>query len=203
LRGQKWQSVEHYYQAQKFRGTELEQTIQNIPTPEEAKKHAELNTITCPSWDVVKTDIMFEGQMAMFEQNLEAREKLLKSNISMLTGEFASVLPTVKAILQRENEEKETIVISPDGTEANVPVNQIKKAKNNKKRNERRNVWKDNAGGSLLELDETSNTVSLVGDSSVSFSYNALPSNAKFVVKNYQYEKRRNNRDRVDQSKKI
>jgi len=53
----------------------------------------------------------------------------------------------------------------------------------------RRNIWKDETGGSLLELEDT-NTVAVVGINEVSFPFQALPTKAKFVVKRYQYEKK-------------
>jgi len=55
----------------------------------------------------------------------------------------------------------------------------------------RRNVWKDETGRSLFEMDETTpGQVALVGVEGISIPISALPTKAKFVVKQNQYSRR-------------
>jgi len=55
----------------------------------------------------------------------------------------------------------------------------------------RRGVWKDEAGRSLFEMDETTpGQVLLVGGEGISIPVSALPSNAKIVVKRNQFSRR-------------
>jgi N-glycosidase YbiA len=81
LGGKKWATVEHYYQAHKFEGTEFEYLmaeIQAAPTPALAAKigrdpahqpHA--------NWDLHKCEIMYRAVLQKFSSHLDIQQVLL------------------------------------------------------------------------------------------------------------------------------
>lgn len=81
-----WPSVEHYYQAKKFNGTEWEEICRRLPTAQEAysfSRRPEL--IIDPSWDTKKEDVMRKAVWAKFSQNPELCEKLIATGIVEIT----------------------------------------------------------------------------------------------------------------------
>lgn len=83
LGGVCWQTVEHYYQAQKFVGTEWESIIQVIdkaPTPAEAAALGrDRSRQLRPDWEQVKPDIMWQGVFTKFISHADIQEILLNT----------------------------------------------------------------------------------------------------------------------------
>lgn len=78
IRGRIWPTTEHFYQAQKFAGTEREEQIRCSGTPTLAKLLAqEWKALRRPGWVEVKEEIMLEGLRAKFGQHPDLRERLL------------------------------------------------------------------------------------------------------------------------------
>jgi ribA/ribD-fused uncharacterized protein len=78
MKGLAWPTVEHYYQAQKFAGTEHEELIRQAPSAWTAKLMAHDGTRPVrPDWDSVKYPIMREAVLAKFEAHPDLREALL------------------------------------------------------------------------------------------------------------------------------
>jgi len=70
MQGENWQTVEHYYQAQKFIGTKDEEVspiIQAAPTPEEAAALGRDRTRQVRAdWEQVKTEVMRQAVLKKF-----------------------------------------------------------------------------------------------------------------------------------------
>ena len=80
-----WRTVEHYYQAQKFAGTPLEERIRRCKTPDEAKGLAHSRKkLWRADWDEVKRSVMREAVMAKFISSGFLREELLATGSSVL-----------------------------------------------------------------------------------------------------------------------
>jgi N-glycosidase YbiA len=78
LDGVYWPTVEHYFQAQKFPGTEQARLIQRATTPGQAKELGRSRTVPIRSdWEEVKDDVMRRAVLRKFEKHSEAREVLL------------------------------------------------------------------------------------------------------------------------------
>ena len=78
LGGKPWQTVEHYFQAQKFPGTPQEEAIRLAPDPMTAKNRGQSRTSPLRAdWEAVKDDVMREAVRAKFEQNPEICAVLL------------------------------------------------------------------------------------------------------------------------------
>lgn len=78
LKGLSWRTSEHYFQAQKFAGTEHEDQIRYATKPMKAanmgrERHRPLRN----DWEAVKNDIMREAVMAKFTQNKKLKSLLL------------------------------------------------------------------------------------------------------------------------------
>ena len=75
-----WPTVEHYFQAQKFAGTEQEENIRLARTPKEAKNlgHSRTHKLR-PDWEEVKVDIMRRAVAAKFLAHPEIHEKLIST----------------------------------------------------------------------------------------------------------------------------
>jgi ribA/ribD-fused uncharacterized protein len=73
-----WPTVEHYFQAQKFAGTEQARLIQQAPTPRQAKDLGHDRTIPLRSdWEDVKDEVMRQAVRSKFEKHGDARGVLL------------------------------------------------------------------------------------------------------------------------------
>ena len=78
--GRYWPTVEHYFQAQKFAGTEYEERIRISRTPKEAKNLGQTRERTLRSdWDQVKVEVMRAALLAKFTTHDELRKALLET----------------------------------------------------------------------------------------------------------------------------
>lgn len=85
LKVKSWKSVEHYFQAQKFAGTEYEVKIQKSSTPHQAAELGRSRKVKIRNdWEKVKDNVMFEALSAKFSQNNFLREKLISTGTSIL-----------------------------------------------------------------------------------------------------------------------
>lgn len=88
IEGTEWPTVEHYYQSQKFVGSEDEIIIPLIhaaSTPEEAAALGRCSTRKLRSdWDIVKTDVMRAGVLKKFLTHTDIREVLLVTGDEIL-----------------------------------------------------------------------------------------------------------------------
>jgi len=194
LRGKIWPSLVHYVEAQKFHDTIVEEKIRLAATPEEALLIAIENEATVrPHWEKIHEEIMLEGILSKFDQHSELREFLISNEI--FVGECANTLIKAQSMFRRL-EPNECIVFDlyEDDAVKKKYISAHATSEKREKAKARKNVWKDNSGASLVEVD-SSNTVSLVGYPLLSFPINALSNNGKSVVKKYQYEKRFLNND--------
>lgn len=78
LKGKTWRTVEHYFQAQKFAGTEHEEELRTTASPMVvARMGRSRKRPLRADWEQVKDDIMREAVLAKFEQHAELRDMLL------------------------------------------------------------------------------------------------------------------------------
>ena len=81
LAGRKWATVEHYYQAHKFLGTDFEELMGQIhaaPTPELAAKIGRNpKHQSHPSWDLCKCEVMYGAVLQKFRTHLDIQQILL------------------------------------------------------------------------------------------------------------------------------
>lgn len=93
LKGKTWPTVEHYFQAQKFAGTEHEDELRETPNPMAvARKGRSRKRPLRPDWEEVKDRIMREAVTAKFEQHADLRELLLSTEeepiVEKTTGDY-------------------------------------------------------------------------------------------------------------------
>tara|TARA_R110002124_G_scaffold111976_2_gene265945 strand:+ start:5704 stop:6162 length:459 start_codon:yes stop_codon:yes gene_type:complete len=80
LKGKTWRTVEHYFQAQKFAGTEHEEELRETPSPMVvSRKGRSRKRPLRNDWEKVKDQIMREAVYAKFEQHAELEEMLLNT----------------------------------------------------------------------------------------------------------------------------
>ena len=73
-----WPTVEHYFQAQKFCGTDHEERIRTCRSPKEAKNLGQTRKHPLRSdWEEVKVDVMRIALIAKFSTHSDLRESLL------------------------------------------------------------------------------------------------------------------------------
>lgn len=78
LDGHYWPTVEHYFQAQKFPGTEHALLILRAATPRQAKDLGRARTVPLrDDWEQVKDDVMRRAVLRKFETHEAARAVLL------------------------------------------------------------------------------------------------------------------------------
>src|SRR5437588_13072948 len=74
LKGRVWPTSEHYFQAQKFAGTEHEEAIRQAKSPRVAARMGRSRERPSRAdWETVKDDIMREALQAKFERNPSLR----------------------------------------------------------------------------------------------------------------------------------
>jgi len=80
LRGRVWPTSEHYFQAQKFAGTEHEEAVRSAKSPMIAARMGRSRERPLRSdWETVKDDIMREALRAKFAQHASLRSLLLST----------------------------------------------------------------------------------------------------------------------------
>ncbi|XZE36353.1 NADAR family protein [Pirellulaceae bacterium SH501] len=85
LDGKIWPSSEHYFQAQKFVGTEHEEAIRSEESPMKAAKMGrERNRPLRSDWEAVKNDIMRRAIHAKFTQHEQLRHLLINTGDAVL-----------------------------------------------------------------------------------------------------------------------
>lgn len=78
LDGKSWPTTEHYFQAQKFVGTEHEDAIRRASSPKSAAQMGrDRKRPLRADWEEVKDDVMRRAVQAKFEQHEEIRQILL------------------------------------------------------------------------------------------------------------------------------
>lgn len=78
LKDRLWPTVEHYFQAQKFAGTEHEEIIRAATSPMIAARMGRSRSRPLrPDWEIVNDDIMREALHAKFTQHENLRELLV------------------------------------------------------------------------------------------------------------------------------
>lgn len=80
LKEKSWPTTEHYYQAQKFAGTEYEEVVRNCETPTLAAKMGRDTSLPLRSdWETVKESVMKDALVAKLEQHPSIKELLLST----------------------------------------------------------------------------------------------------------------------------
>ena len=78
MSGRSWPTVEHYFQAQKFAGTEHEEVIRRAPSPMIAARMGRSRRRPLRSdWELVKVDVMLAALRAKYTQHADLRALLL------------------------------------------------------------------------------------------------------------------------------
>ncbi|MGH1339758.1 MAG: NADAR family protein [Aureispira sp.] len=85
LKGKKWPTVEHYFQAQKFAGTPHEQTIRKAKAPMKAAALGRSRKFKIrKNWDKMRDSIMYEALHAKFTQHQALKDLLLSTQAALL-----------------------------------------------------------------------------------------------------------------------
>ena len=85
LKGKVWPTTEHYFQAQKFAGTEHEEAIRLAASPMIAARMGRSRQRPLrEDWEAVKDGVMRDAVLAKFTQHPELREALLATGAALL-----------------------------------------------------------------------------------------------------------------------
>jgi ribA/ribD-fused uncharacterized protein len=85
LKGKVWKTSEHYFQAQKFAGTEHEEELRLASSPMGvARMGRSRQRPLRKDWEIVKDDIMREALKAKFTQNADLKKILLETGDAVL-----------------------------------------------------------------------------------------------------------------------
>ncbi|MBQ3782106.1 MAG: NADAR family protein [Lachnospiraceae bacterium] len=80
LDGKKWMTSEHYFQAQKFYGTEYEEIIRLLDNPMKAAEMGRNRDLPLrEDWEQIKDNIMRKAVCAKFTQNLDIKDILIST----------------------------------------------------------------------------------------------------------------------------
>lgn len=91
LKGKRWPTSEHYFQAQKFAGTEHEGAVLRARSPGEAARIGrDRKRPLRRDWESIKDDIMREAVRAKFRQHDDLRELLLGTEDAILVEHTAN-----------------------------------------------------------------------------------------------------------------
>lgn len=89
--GKVWPTSEHYFQAMKFPGTEIEELIRHAPSAMIAANMGRSRSYPLRlDWEEVKDDIMYEVVLAKFTQHKALREVLLGTGDATLVEHTAN-----------------------------------------------------------------------------------------------------------------
>src|SRR4051794_3764298 len=90
LHGKRWATSEHYFQAQKFKGTQHEEAVRRCKTPREAANMGRSRKLPLRrDWEAVKDQVMLEAVRAKFTQHDDLREILLTTGDALLVEHTA------------------------------------------------------------------------------------------------------------------
>ncbi|WIG59866.1 MAG: uncharacterized protein OJF49_002614 [Ktedonobacterales bacterium] len=85
LKEKVWPTSEHYFQAQKFAGTEHEEAIRLAKSPLVAARMGRSRQRPLRAdWDAVKDEVMLEALRAKFTQHADLRETLLATGDALI-----------------------------------------------------------------------------------------------------------------------
>ncbi len=85
LKGKTWPTSEHYFQAQKFQGTDYEAKIRKVPSPMKAAELGRSRKFPIrKNWDSMRDQVMYEALKAKFTQHEELRPLLLETEDKIL-----------------------------------------------------------------------------------------------------------------------
>lgn len=85
LKGKQWPTVEHYFQAQKFAGTEHEHAIRKLSSPMIAARQGRSRKLPLrQDWESEKDNVMREALRAKFTQHVELQKLLLETGDAVL-----------------------------------------------------------------------------------------------------------------------
>lgn len=91
LDGKWWMTSEHYFQAQKFRGTEYEENIRLLDNPMKAAEMGRNRDLPLrEDWEQVKDDIMRKAVYAKFSQNNELKNTLIETGSEYIVEKTSS-----------------------------------------------------------------------------------------------------------------
>jgi N-glycosidase YbiA len=91
LNGKVWPTSEHYFQAQKFAGTEHEEAIRAAPSPSLAARLGRSRAWSLRAdWEAVKEDVMREALRAKFAQHPKLQALLLGTGDVVLVEHTAN-----------------------------------------------------------------------------------------------------------------
>ena len=91
LKGRIWPTSEHYFQAQKFAGTEHEEVVRSAKSAMVAARMGRSRERPLrPDWEAVKDEIMREALRAKFTQHAELRSLLLATGKALLVEHTAN-----------------------------------------------------------------------------------------------------------------
>ena len=91
LKDKIWKTSEHYFQAQKFAGTEFEEKVRLAPTAKESANLGRNRKFPLRrDWEQVKNGIMREDLRAKFTQNKDLRKILLETGDAELVEHTAN-----------------------------------------------------------------------------------------------------------------
>jgi N-glycosidase YbiA len=85
LKGKRWPTAEHYFQAQKFAGTEHEEEVRLCKKPGEAASLGRSRKLPLRhDWESMKDQIMLDAVRAKFTQHDDLKELLLSTGDATL-----------------------------------------------------------------------------------------------------------------------
>ena len=91
LKGKRWPTSEHYFQAQKFAGTEHEEAVRVCKKPSEAAAMGRSRKLPLRrDWESVKDQIMLEAVRAKFTQHDDLKATLLGTGDAKLVEHTAN-----------------------------------------------------------------------------------------------------------------
>ncbi|MFO0583813.1 MAG: NADAR family protein [Anaeromyxobacter sp.] len=79
LDGRTWPTTEHYFQAQKFRGTPSEERVRAAPSPGDAARMGRNLPGLRADWEDVKDEVMLVALRAKFGQHAKLKRLLLET----------------------------------------------------------------------------------------------------------------------------